>query len=77
MTLEAWIKPTQLTSWRQVIPKEQPSGVSYAQYSSTDTHRPNTEVGSSSTLYGPSVLTVGTALGQIAPPGFEPGTSPL
>ena len=57
--LEAWIKPTQLTSWRQVILKEQLSGLSYALYSSTDANRPNTEVGSSATLYGPSALTAG------------------
>ena len=32
MTLEAWVKPTALTGWRDVLLKERPSGLSYALY---------------------------------------------
>ena len=34
MTLEAWVKPTSLAGWRNVLLKERPSGLSYALYAS-------------------------------------------
>jgi PKD repeat protein len=34
MTLEAWIKPTALSGWRDILEKERPSGLSYALYAS-------------------------------------------
>ncbi|HET8754993.1 MAG TPA: LamG-like jellyroll fold domain-containing protein [Solirubrobacteraceae bacterium] len=40
MTLEAWVRPTALGSWRTVLFKEQPTHMTYALYASTDNGRP-------------------------------------
>ncbi|KAF0187429.1 MAG: Mo-co oxidoreductase dimerization domain-containing protein, partial [Gammaproteobacteria bacterium] len=41
MTLEAWVKPTSITSdWRTVVLKERPSGLAYALYATDGASRP-------------------------------------
>jgi len=40
MTIEAWIKPSILTSWRSVVTKEAPDGLAYALYSGNNASRP-------------------------------------
>ena len=42
MTLEAWVRPTatQGTTWRSVLMKERPAGLSYALYGNGDSGRP-------------------------------------
>jgi PKD repeat protein/glucose/arabinose dehydrogenase len=56
MTLEAWVRPTTLSSWRTIILKETASNLAYALYGSTHvSSRPNAEAGSGS-LFGPSAL---------------------
>jgi hypothetical protein len=60
MTLEAWVRPTALSSWRTVILKETLSNLAYALYGSTsNASRPDTEAGSA-WLYGPSALATNT-----------------
>jgi hypothetical protein len=44
MTLEAWVKPTALTTWRTVLMKESASGLAYGLYGNTDTSRPSLNV---------------------------------
>jgi hypothetical protein len=44
MTIEAWVRPTTLTSWRTVLMKEQSSGLSYSLYANGDTNRPSAHV---------------------------------
>ena len=41
MTLEAWVKPSVLSSWRTVIMKEQTGGLVYGLYANSDTNRPS------------------------------------
>lgn len=41
LTIEAWIRPASLSSWRTVIMREQPGGLVYALYASGDTNRPS------------------------------------
>ncbi len=40
MTLEAWVNPRTLSSWRQVLLKERSGGLSYALYANTAGNRP-------------------------------------
>jgi hypothetical protein len=40
MTIEAWVKPSALTSWRGVVAKEQAAALPYALYASTTTDTP-------------------------------------
>jgi len=40
MTLEAWMKPSALSSWRSVIQKERPGSLAYALYAGTDSGNP-------------------------------------
>ena len=44
MTLEAWVRPTTLSSWNTVIFKEQPGYYSYALYANTGTNRPSANI---------------------------------
>ena len=44
MTLEAWVRPSAVTSWRTVLMKEQPSGLVYAIYANEDADRPSTHI---------------------------------
>ena len=44
MTLEAWVNPRTLASWRSVILKERPSSLAYALYGNTDTNKPSVEM---------------------------------
>jgi uncharacterized repeat protein (TIGR03803 family) len=39
MTLEAWVRPDTLQSWRSVVLKEAPAGLAYGLYANTDTNR--------------------------------------
>jgi hypothetical protein len=41
MTLEAWVKPSLLSSWRTVLMKEQTGGLVYGLYANSDTNRPS------------------------------------
>jgi hypothetical protein len=41
MTLEAWVKPSGLGSWRSVLLKERPSGLSYSLYATDPDHSPS------------------------------------
>lgn len=49
MTLEAWIKPTTITSWRTVIFKEAAGWLSYALYGNTDRDKPSVEINTGTT----------------------------
>lgn len=44
MTLEAWVRPAAVNTWRNVIMKEQTNGLSYALYSSNDVGVPEGNV---------------------------------
>ena len=44
MTLEAWVRPSALTSWRTILMKEQTGGLIYGLYASGDTNRPSVHV---------------------------------
>ncbi len=58
MTLEAWVKPTTLTSWRTIILKEKPS-LAYALYANTGpNNKPSAEMYGTSALTGPAQLPV-------------------
>lgn len=41
MTLEAWVNPTTLSSWRSVLLKERPNGLSYSLYATDPNHSPS------------------------------------
>jgi hypothetical protein len=41
MTLEAWVRPTVVNSWRTIMLKERTGGLVYAMYGNTDTNRPS------------------------------------
>ncbi len=59
MTLEAWVNPRTLSSWREVVFKERTGGLSYALYANTAGNRPagyirlSSDVGLSGTLQLP------------------------
>ena len=44
MTLEAWVQPDTLTSWREVILKERPGDLTYSLYANTSSNRPQSDV---------------------------------
>ena len=44
MTVEAWVRPSALTSWRTVIMKEQVGSLIYALYASSDVEQPAASV---------------------------------
>jgi hypothetical protein len=46
MTLEAWVRPSAVTSWRTVLMKEQTNGLVYGLYANSDTNRPSVHVNS-------------------------------
>jgi hypothetical protein len=48
MTLEAWVRPTALSSWQTVILKERPGNLVYSLYANTNTNRPSIEIATSS-----------------------------
>jgi uncharacterized protein DUF4082/concanavalin A-like lectin/glucanase superfamily protein/galactose oxidase-like protein/Big-like domain-containing protein/purple acid phosphatase-like protein/Kelch motif protein len=56
MTLEAWVKPTAATAWRNVIAKESNGGAAYALYANSDADRPAIFLGGTTGVSGPSVL---------------------
>jgi glucose/arabinose dehydrogenase len=58
MTLEAWVRPNALGSWRTVLLKEQAGQLAYALYASADNGRPSGHVFTTGdiALEGPSVL---------------------
>jgi hypothetical protein len=62
MTIEAWVRPTSLASWRTVVLKERGSGLSYSLYASNDASRPNGYIrrGSDVAVVGPSSLPLNT-----------------
>jgi uncharacterized protein YjdB len=41
MTLEAWVNPTTVSGWRNVMLKEQSGGLIYGMYANTDTNQPS------------------------------------
>ena len=47
MTLEAWVYPVAVSSWRTIVLKERPGQLAYALYGNTDTNRPSGEVATS------------------------------
>ncbi len=61
VTLEAWINPTTLSSWRTVIMKEQPGDLLYAMYANSASDRPEVDVftNNSRWIFGPSKLPTG------------------
>jgi hypothetical protein len=62
MTIEAWVKPTVLSSWRSVVMKEQASALPYALYANSATDTPAAQVMTSSlrNASGPPALGVDT-----------------
>ena len=44
MTLEAWVQPDTLSSWREVILKERPGDLAYSLYANTSSNRPQSDV---------------------------------
>lgn len=44
MTLEAWVNPTTLTSWRSILLKERTNHLSYALYANSSTNTPTAHV---------------------------------
>ena len=58
MTVEAWVRPTTTSSWRTVLMKERPGGLTYGVYSSNDTGAPEVDVriGSTGSRKGTSAL---------------------
>ena len=47
MTLEAWVQPDTLTSWREVILKERPGSLTYSLYANTSSNRPQSDISTS------------------------------
>jgi hypothetical protein len=45
MTLEAWVNPTSLSSWRSVLLKERTGALSYALYATDPNHSPSAPAG--------------------------------
>jgi hypothetical protein len=58
MTIEAWVKPSALTSWRSVVTKEHTTALPYALYANNDTGVPAASVFTTSALSasGPPAL---------------------
>jgi hypothetical protein len=44
LTMEAWVSPSTLSSWRTVLMKEQTGGLAYSIYANSDTNRPSAHV---------------------------------
>ena len=44
LTMEAWVRPTTLCSWRAVLMKEQTGGLVYGLYANSNTNRPSAHV---------------------------------
>jgi Concanavalin A-like lectin/glucanases superfamily/Domain of unknown function (DUF1929)/Bacterial Ig domain/Bacterial Ig-like domain/Galactose oxidase, central domain len=44
MTLEAWVRPSVLTSWRTILMKEQAGGLVYGLYANGDNNRPSVHI---------------------------------
>lgn len=63
MTLEAWVKPAALSSWRQVILKEIPNGLAYSLYAHNNAPQPAATInvgGSDQSAVGTSALPLDT-----------------
>jgi len=63
MTLEAWVYPTAtMSSWRNVLLKEQTGGLAYGLYANSDSNQPvaSLHIGGDQNLPGGSALTVNT-----------------
>ena len=60
MTIEAWVKPTTLSSWRTIILKEKTTSLAYALYANTDTGKPSAEMYGTSALAGTTQLPLNT-----------------
>ncbi len=45
MTVMAWVKPTTLSGWTELVYKERPGGFSYALYANAGTNQPNVSYG--------------------------------
>jgi hypothetical protein len=62
MTLEAWVKPSVLSSWRSVVMKEQASALPYALYANSDADTPAASVFTTSALTaaGPPAVGLGS-----------------
>ena len=62
MTLEAWIRPTSLSSWDSVLTKENGSDLAYALYANQDVPRPGVfvRVGSDRSTAGTATLPLNT-----------------
>jgi concanavalin A-like lectin/glucanase superfamily protein/galactose oxidase-like protein/Big-like domain-containing protein len=48
MTLEAWVRPSAISSWRTVLMKEQSGGLAYGLYANSNTNRPSAHITTSS-----------------------------
>jgi len=61
MTLEAWVKPVSLSSWRSILLKEKSGNLNYALYANTDSDRPSVEInnGSSNDTRGAAKISTG------------------
>ncbi len=63
MTLEAWLRPSILGSWRTAVVKEQPGNLAYGLYANTNINRPEAEVyvsGATRLVNGTSTLPIGS-----------------
>jgi hypothetical protein len=62
MTVEAWVKPSVLSSWRSVVLKERPGALDYGLYASTDAQVPAGRVAGAAEVgaAGPLALGVST-----------------
>ncbi len=56
MTLEAWVRPTAISSWRSVIIKERPGGEVYHLYANVDTNVPGVYALSTASPNDPQTL---------------------
>jgi len=62
MTLEAWVRPSSLDTWRTVLLKQRPSGLAYALYASNDSSRAESDVniGGDKSAAAPAALPLNT-----------------
>ena len=58
MTLEAWVRPSSLGSWRTVLLKQSPGGLAYSLYASNDSSRAESDV---------SIVSIGGDVGAASP----------
>ena len=62
LTVEAWVRPTTLSTWRSVVTKERPSAPTYALYANNNLNRPTGRLFTTSDILssGPAALPIDT-----------------